>query len=734
MREDFYRNIIEQSPMGYAYHRMIYDGEGKPCDYEYLDVNPAFETFTGLRCKDVLGKRVKDFYPNIGESPTDWLGLYGDVAQNGKVMEMDVFSDLLQRWYRVKAFSDKPHHFVTYFVDISQEVNQRSILEHSQQVISESEQKYRQLFENAVEAIVVLQNGHIMLSNPMAGMLTGYTETELLEIPFLELLFPEDREHAMDTHIARYSTTGHDAKQVIRLRHKDGSYKWIETNGIPIQWNNENALLCFIMDITNRKYTEDALKASEAMYRLLTEFTSDVIWTLNLTQGRFTYISPSIYGLRGITVEEAMAESLSDTMTPESLEVVSAAIQRNLQEFHLSPDSPNTYINEIQQPCKDGSIIWVEVSTKYRFTAEGEVEVVGVSRNIEERKQNEERVLYLSYHDQLTGLYNRRFYEEELRRLATPRNLPVTLVMADVNGLKLTNDAFGHLVGDELLISFADILKDKARADDIISRMGGDEFVLLLPQTTAEQAEKIVQRIKTAISEVQAGKTILSVSFGWATRTQMSESMEDIFRQAEDRMYRKKLLESTSMKSETIKLITKSLYEKNAIEQQHCERVSALCKQIGIELGLGADMVDELGLLGLLHDIGKIGISEDILNKSEALNPLEWQEIKRHPEIGYQILRSVNEFAAIADYVLSHHERMDGGGYPRGLKADQIPLQSKILSIAEAYDTMTHVFPYRKALSVRDALDKMEQQSSGQFDPIVLSVFRNLIEDSLKVH
>ena len=301
--------------------------------------------------------------------------------------------------------------------------------------------------------------------------------------------------------------------------------------------------------------------------------------------------------------------------------------------------------------CKDKSLRWVEMNSVL-IEWQGKPATLNFQTDITKRKQSEDAILYLSYHDQLTGLYNRRFYEEELKRLDTERNFPISLVMADVNGLKLTNDAFGHMAGDKLLQDVATILKHECRSDEIAARIGGDEFMLLLPRTGEAEAEAIVQRIQKEIGRKKNDSMILSVSFGWATKEDVTTDIAAVYIQAEDQMYRHKLSESTSMKRETLKLITKSLYEKNRTEKLHCERVSELCKNIGRALQLSPEDISELGLFGVVHDIGKIGIAEKILSKTGNLETAEWIEIQRHPEIGYQILRSVNEFSHLADFVL----------------------------------------------------------------------------------
>ena len=727
MRDNLYKHIIEESPNGCAVYRIIYNEKDVPYDYEFIEINSAFERFTGLEGIDILGKRFSEIFPKSTDTKINWIEIFDDIAIYGGSKEVEGFSQALDRWFRVKVYSPEKYYIVTYLVDVSKEMRQFTELENLQETYKETEFKYKTIADFAYDWETWEDGvGKFKYVSPACERISGYTVEEFVEDEslFASLIIEEDKELWLNhRHEIGFDVGAHTEQ--FRIRHKDGKIVWIEHACRPVV-DCKGAYLGYRAnnrDISKRKQAEEALKRSEEKYRLLTENASDVIWVLNLTQNKFTYISPSVFHLRGFTAEQAINQTLEDALTPESLMFVRKAAPRYMREFLENSNDPNHYIQEIQQPCKNGEIIWVEISAKYRYNSVGEIEIVGVSRSIEERKKSERKVLYLSYHDQLTGLYNRRFYEEELKRLDTERNLPITLVMSDVNGLKLTNDAFGHLAGDELLKNFATLLLKGSRGNDTVARTGGDEFVLLLPGTTSLQAEKMVNRIKSAIDREKTDKTILSVSFGWATKDDINQDINNIFMQAEDSMYRKKLFESTSMKSKTIKLITKTLCENNAREQQHCERVSKLCKDIGTALGLSLDVVDELGLLGLLHDIGKIGMNEKILNKPEKLEDVEWVEIKRHPEIGYQILRSVNEFAQIAEYVLSHHERLDGEGYPRNLKDSQIPLPSKILSIADAYDAMTSDFSYKTVLNKAEAIKELEVHAGTQFDAEIVKIF-----------
>lgn len=589
------------------------------------------------------------------------------------------------------------------------------------EALRRSEAEYRMLFENAAESIAVVVDGRVALSNALLEKLAGVGEGQLSGRPFLEIFEEKDREIASTLCDALLNGTRQENQITLRLLN-DGTTVWLEAKGVLIDWHGEKALMFFLVDVTKRKRAENALSLSEEKYRLMAENAQDVIWVLDLTTGCFTYMSPSVFSLRGVTVEEALREYIADSMTPESYNQLSAYLDRRIQEFENGAVDGKNGVIEIEQYKKDGSIVSTEISIKLRLNVYGGLEAVGISRDISTRKSSERKILYINEHDPLTDLYNRRFYNDQLEILNTAENMPLSMVLIDVNGMKLMNDAFGHMVGDSLLVNFGQVLRSSLRSTDIAARIGGDEFVLLLPHTSEEVAARVVERIKTALAGRTVEEVTISASFGIATKCAVEEDISDVYRLAEDNMYRGKLAANRQMKADLLRQILANLYKKSDVERKHSETVSRLCMAIGRELRMDYDDIEKLGAVGLYHDIGKVALNEELINKPDKLDSEEMSELSRHPEISYQILRSFSGMGEIAEYVLMHHRRVDGAGYPE-MEATEVPLQTRILSVAEAYDMMTGPYPFHTALTVDQAIRELEAHADSQFDREIVRVF-----------
>ena len=352
-----------------------------------------------------------------------------------------------------------------------------------------------------------------------------------------------------------------------------------------------------------------------------------------------------------------------------------------------------------------------------------DVITTAISKHLDNLKIRE-----LSYYDSLTGLYNRRFFEVELERLDSKRQLPISILMADLNGLKIINDSYGHKMGDQMLKKAAEILKSSLREEDILARQGGDEFIILLPQTDQKTSAEIIQRIKEKTGKIDGLELPLSIAVGQATKFSPKEDIGEVIKAADNQMYENKLSESRSSKSNIVQGLINVLDTKSSETKEHALRMTKLALDFGEKLGLTESDQNRLSLLATLHDIGKINISESILNKADKLTDQEWEIMKKHTEQGYKIASSSEEFASVAEEIFSHHENWDGSGYPRQLQKKEIPYLARIISLVDAYDVMTHERPYSKAMSKEEAIKEIKKCSGTQFDPELAAKFIEMLQ------
>ncbi|MGL5257571.1 MAG: HD domain-containing phosphohydrolase [Proteocatella sp.] len=359
--------------------------------------------------------------------------------------------------------------------------------------------------------------------------------------------------------------------------------------------------------------------------------------------------------------------------------------------------------------------------------------VCGTIIDITDKKLMEKKLLYLSYTDSLTEVYNRACFEEKLDKLKTKNKLPIGVIMGDVNGLKLINDTFGHVEGDELLIQIAQVLKTVCQKEASIFRWGGDEFVVLVPNSDEKKCEKIINDIKIECARRKHNSIELSMSMGFAIMESFEQDIDDALKAAEEKVYKHKLLEQKSIFSGAINSLQESLEAKSFETKAHTSRMTKLVRKLGKNMNLGSSELDELEIATRLHDIGKIGIREEILLKPEKLTKEEYDIIKTHTEKGYRIVMASSGLESVAKTVLTHHERWDGEGYPLGLKKQEIPLTARIISVVDAFDAMTNNRIYRNALSKQGALDEIERLRGKQFDPEIAGIFLEMMENELNI-
>jgi len=353
-----------------------------------------------------------------------------------------------------------------------------------------------------------------------------------------------------------------------------------------------------------------------------------------------------------------------------------------------------------------------------------------IVRDITEQKKAEQKIKYLAMHDTLTGIHNRTYFEEHIRQLEMEQRFPLALIICDVDGLKLVNDTMGHKVGDEILLTVTSIIKKCLRKDDRIARIGGDEFAILLPYKDNTSVETICNRIQNAVDQYNQLNTgiPLSISLGFSVKDDESTSIDELFKEADYNMYQQKLFSTQRNRSTLVKTLMEVLVEKNYITEGHADRLQYLVTALAKSIGLSESRQADLRLFGQFYDIGKIGIPDSILLKPGPLTPEEAAEMMRHSEIGHRIALSAQDLYSIANWILYHHEWWNGEGYPLGFKGEKIPLECRILAIADAYDAMTSSRPYRKAMSHEEAIAELKRCSGTQFDPELVNKFIKVLK------
>jgi diguanylate cyclase (GGDEF)-like protein/PAS domain S-box-containing protein len=441
------------------------------------------------------------------------------------------------------------------------------------------------------------------------------------------------------------------------------------------------------------------------------------------TDDRIIQINHHFTRMFGYSPAEAVGRYINDLVVPEELREQGMAVSNSVR---------GNRIVEIEtvRKSKDGRLIDVFV-IGYPIIVMGEsVGGYVIYRDISERKEGERRLTHASTHDLLTGTFNRRYFEQEMQRLDTDDYPAAGIIICDIDGLKLVNDTLGHAVGDDLLLQAARILRESVPGHAVLCRIGGDEFAILIPVTDETSLQQLADRIAAGIAadNLRGREYVLSLSLGFAVRG-AGGGMDEAYREADSRMYREKLHRSASARSALVKTLTEALHARDFITEGHADRLQQLVERLARAVGIPERLIGDLRLLAQFHDIGKVGIPDNILFKPGRLTESEKKIMRRHSEIGYRIAVASPDFHHIADWILKHHEWWNGGGYPLGIKGEDIPVECRILLIADAFDAMTQDRPYRKAMSTGEALKEIAACKGKMFDPELADKFIALFEN-----
>ncbi|HCU08764.1 MAG TPA: hypothetical protein DF480_07385, partial [Clostridiales bacterium] len=479
-----------------------------------------------------------------------------------------------------------------------------------------------------------------------------------------------------------------------------------------------------------RKNAEKALHESERSKSLLISHIPGIAYRcLYDRDWTMEFISQGCLDMTGYAPEELIGNntiSFNELILPEYRQVL-------WDEWTIAVREKRQFRYEYQMRTAAGRKIWVLEIGQAVWDASGAVEALeGIIVDISQTKAALDRIHYMDEHDDLTGLLNRKYFDKRKEEYESSQDVPISMIIADINGIRLINDAFGHDSGDRLIVETAKILERCFGPDILLARTGGDEFAAIFPgedaQGAALQIDLIRKEIDTFNKACQRDEEQISLAIGSATKENPAQTLEDIEKEAAEALRRSKLFEQKSRNNAILSSIMSTMYARSQETEAHSQRMAELCSEIALQMDVPKNEMDKLHLFAMIHDIGKIGISDSVLNKPGKLSEEEWDMMKKHPQIGYRIAQSVPELAGVASYILAHHERWDGSGYPFGLSEGSIPLLARILAVVDAYDAMTEDRIYRKAMSRDAAIEEIRSNSGTQFDPMVVEFFLQVVE------
>lgn len=839
-------------PMAYALHKMIYDEQGNPCDYTYLEVNHVFEEWMQVSATEVYGKRLTEVLAGKPDRRLDRIATFGNVAKTLKPIAFDEYFEPARKWYRVFAFSSQIDFFTTLFIDISDVIEQKdtqfALLTMLNDIIFELDKDYRfvnvhvsdeaylfmpkaqfigksimEVFPPQMEAatLEMLQKakasgtkesmfypsimpnddrwflatakhalvrdadsyyisvsditkikkleqkaeeretlfktiynqapvgialGHndkytitggldIPSVNPMFEKICGRTKEELANISWPSITHPDDLQ--ADIELFRKFKAGEIPGYEMEKRYlrPDSSPVWVHMVIAPLKLeadvNNVYNHLCIIEDISERKKMEQALKNSEHDKAVLLDNMQGMAYRCAFDRDwTMFYVSAGCMELTGYP-----PESLLNNAVVSYNDLICPPYREEIWNLWVDAVKNHTKVRkEYEITTANDELKWVLEQGKPLYDENGKVLALeGLIVDITDRKKHELEIKYLYEHDSLSRLHNRRYFEQEMNRLNNVRTLPLSIILVDINGMRLINDAFGYQEGDALIRATSKILKSCSRPQDVLARTGGDEFGILMPNTDNRAAYQQIEAITRACLEYNENNPLklyeISLSTGYATKMTVEESLSAMTKAADNHLRNRKLLNHSSSHSDIITSIMATMYAKSAETEEHAKRLSEMACAVGSRLGLLQKSLSELELLSMLHDIGKVGIDDSVLKKPDKLTDEEWEIMKTHSEIGFRIAKSSAELESIANYILSLHERWDGSGYPQGLKGEEIPLLSRILAVADAFDAMTNDRVYHKAITPEEALAEIKRCAGTQFDPEIAKVFIHIMHD-----
>ncbi len=587
-------------------------------------------------------------------------------------------------------------------------------LENARKVreLKESKETVEEIF-NAVKDVIMVNDGdtgEIVAINRQAGTLFGYPIEEIRQQGVALIASPQNADDAL-LRIRKTITEGPQLYERQTFA-RDGKRLVLEVQTSRAVIDGKVRCVAVIRDITQRKQMEESIIQLEAQNRAILEAIPDVIVRYNRQGDFLSYKASKSKAFTDLT--SPVGKNVRDFSPPHFLPKVLTAIDQALRQGEYAYETKIFTRGE-------------EAYIEERYVKVNNDEVLVLVRDITERHRMEEQVKFLQLMDPMTGIYNRSFFETGMEKIKIGENCDIGMFICDVDGLKFINDTLGHSFGDELLKRAAGLLSDGIRLPNYAARVGGDEFAVILFSPTKAQMELLDRQYQEKVEAYnrECPDLPLSLSFGWAIDN--NQKIDLIFKTADNSMYRRKMHQHQSIRGSIVKIMMKALEAKDHVTEGHVDRLGDMMEKMGQKLGLSQGDMADLRLFAKFHDIGKVGIPDNILNKPGRLTDDEMTIMRQHCDIGFRIARASSDLEPIADWILKHQEFWDGGGYPLKLSGEQIPIQCRILAIVDAFDAMVNDRPYRKAMTWDKALEEIRRCAGTQFDPKLAGLFIEMV-------